>query len=43
MDLGCSKNVQMEVEFDITKRIKKYYPSPHAVQEMVQKVLDQML
>jgi hypothetical protein len=44
MDLGCSKNVEMEIEVDASKpRIQKYYPLPHAVIEPVQKVLDQML
>ncbi len=44
MDLGCYKNVQMDIEVDVTKpRIQKYYPLPHAVREPVQKVLNQML
>jgi hypothetical protein len=44
MDLGCSQNLQMEIEVDITKpRIQKYYLLPHAVRELVRKVLDQML
>jgi hypothetical protein len=44
MDLGCSKNIEMDIEIDKTKpRIQKYYPLPHAVREGVRKVLDQML
>ena len=44
MDLGCSKNVEMDIEIDKTKpRIQKYYPLPYAVRDGVRKILDQML
>ena len=43
MDLGRSKNVEMEILVDATKpRIQKYYPLPHAARGPVRKILDQM-
>ena len=44
MDLGCSENVEMDIEIDHTKpRIQKYYPLPYAVRDGVRTILDQML
>jgi len=41
-DLGCAKDLEMEIQIDETKpRIQKFFPLPHAIRNQAKKILDQ--